>query len=79
LNTPVASLPVPTQRFSTAAWSPHEGLPAWREIYGHAVAKLEFEPASGEELVAEATVRRFPNLSLVSMASTGLRFRKSPR
>src|SRR5262245_11636816 len=76
VNTPVA--PVSTQRFSTASWAPHEGLPAWREIYGQSVAKLEFEPEPGEELFAEAALRQFPGLSLVSMASTGLHFRKSP-
>jgi AraC-like DNA-binding protein len=53
-------------------------LPAWREIYGQSVAKLEFEPEPGEELFAEAALRQFPGLSVVSMASTGLHFRKSP-
>lgn len=65
-----------THRFSTAAYAPRESIPAWREIYGHTIAQLDFEPTREGELVADATVRKLPGLALVSMASTELRFRK---
>ena len=67
---------VSTQRFSTAAYAPRDSIQAWRELYGHTIAQLDFEPVQQGELIADATVRRLPGLGLVSMASTELRFRK---
>jgi hypothetical protein len=78
VKAPMPNLPVSTQRFSTSAWSPRECVPAWRDLYGRTIAKLEFEPLSADRLVVEATLQKLPGLSIVSMASTGLRFRKSP-
>jgi AraC-like DNA-binding protein len=72
----VTTPPPASLRFSTSAFAPREGIPAWRELYGRAIAKLDFEPMSDGELVADATLRSFPGLSFVTMASAELRFSK---
>ena len=71
-----AEPPVSTQRFSTTACAPRERIPVWRELYGRTIAKLDFEPMSDGELVADATLRSFPGLSFVTMKSAELRFSK---
>jgi AraC-like DNA-binding protein len=67
---------VPTQRFSTADCAPRERVPAWRELYGRTIARLEIEPLADGELMAEAELRNLAGLGLVSMKSTELRFDK---
>jgi AraC-like DNA-binding protein len=70
------STAIPVHRFSTADCAPRERVPAWRELYGRTIARLEFEPLAGGELMAEAELRNLPGLGLVSMKSTELRFDK---
>lgn len=71
-----AAAPVSTLHFSTEALAPHERIPIWRELFGRQMARLEFEPTPDGQLIAEARLQSFPGFSLVSMASTELRYRK---
>jgi AraC-like DNA-binding protein len=71
-----ATSPVLSQQFSTEAYSPRERVAAWREIYGHAITRLEFEPVAEAPFNIAASLRAFPGLSIASMATQGLRFSK---
>jgi AraC-like DNA-binding protein len=71
-----AAAGVPTQRFSTAAFEPHERVAAWRELYGRSMAKLDFELAPEETFAVDATLRTLPELGLASLSTLGLRFTK---
>ena len=73
---PAADVAVATQRFSTEAFAPRERVPVWRELFGRTISRLELEPLSDSELMAQATLRRLPGLGLVSMASAELRYQK---
>jgi AraC-like DNA-binding protein len=50
-------------RFSTGELPEREGLLAFREIFGRAITKVDFEPVVGTQLRVQATVRTMPGLS----------------
>jgi AraC-like DNA-binding protein len=68
--------PVLKLRFSTEQLAPHQRIPVWREVFGRAMARLDFAPPPDGHLIAQAELQSFQGFSLVSMASTELRYQK---
>ena len=64
------------QYFSTDQFAPHQRIAAWRELFGRSMARLDFAPPPDAALIAQAELQSFPGFSLVSMASTELRYQK---
>jgi AraC-like DNA-binding protein len=51
-------------RFSTDELPERERLPAFQDVFGRAIAKVDFEPLAGTHLRIQATVRALPGLGV---------------
>ena len=49
-------------RFSTDELPERERLPAFQDVFGRAIAKVDFEPLAGTHLRIQAKVRALPGL-----------------
>jgi AraC-like DNA-binding protein len=65
-------------QFTTDAFGPGERKAAWHDVYGRTIAKIDLDPPADREFMIRAALRDLPGLGLVSMASTELRFHKTP-
>jgi AraC-like DNA-binding protein len=64
------------RHFTTEAFGAGDRVAACHDVYGRAIAKIDLQPAAGDEIMIKAKLRSLPGLGLVSMASTEFRFRK---
>jgi AraC-like DNA-binding protein len=64
--------------FTTDVFGHGERKAAWHDVYGRTIAKIDLESPSDSEFMIRAELRSLPGLGLVSMASTELRFHKTP-
>lgn len=65
--------------FSTDAFVDSDKIPAWREVFGRSVVKMEMEPARGEPFRSKARIDCLPGLTIASIASTANRVIRTPQ
>jgi AraC-like DNA-binding protein len=64
--------------FSTDAFVDDDKIPAWREVFGRSVVKMEMEPVRGEPFRSKARIDCLPGLTIASIASTANRVIRTP-
>jgi AraC-like DNA-binding protein len=64
-------------RFSTDDLAPSDRFPMWREIFGRAVLNVDIEPVSGSAFRAWATIRKLPDVGLMTAYSSGVMYRRN--
>jgi AraC-like DNA-binding protein len=64
---------LPVFRFSTASYPAHERVPAWCEVFGRALLKIDITPRSSEAFRASATAYRSSSFGLIDVATTAAR------
>ncbi|RXH07623.1 helix-turn-helix domain-containing protein [Bradyrhizobium guangzhouense] len=65
--------------FSTDAFVDSDKIPAWREVFGRSVVKMDMEPARGEPFRSKARIDCLPCLTIASIASTANRVVRTPQ
>ncbi|MEQ1953273.1 AraC family transcriptional regulator [Mesorhizobium sp. CN2-181] len=68
---------VPVKRFSIADWPEKDRLGMLHDVYTGALLECDIAPADGELAEFTATTRPLPGLDILSVASSGLRVRRS--
>ncbi|MEQ1955194.1 AraC family transcriptional regulator [Mesorhizobium sp. CN2-181] len=68
---------VPVNRFSIADWPEKDRLGMLHDVYTGALLECDIAPADGELAEFTATARAMPGLDILSVASSGLRVRRS--
>jgi AraC-like DNA-binding protein len=61
------------RRFSTRFLCERERLPAWRDVFGRGVVRIDVEPLSDVPFRAEARLRALPGLRMIACVSTPVR------
>jgi AraC-like DNA-binding protein len=70
---------IPAFRFSTADLPEKDRLEIWREEFGRALVKVDFEPIPDVPFACSATVRSLPRLSVITGLSNGYRLVRTPQ
>jgi AraC-like DNA-binding protein len=63
--------------FSTDTLAPSDRFSMWREMFGRAVLNVDIEPASNSAFRAWATIRKLPDVGLMTAFSSGVTYRRS--
>jgi len=66
-------------KFSTDTFVDADKIPAWREVFGRSVVKMEMEPARGEPFSSRAKIDILPGMTIASIASTANRVMRTPQ
>jgi hypothetical protein len=66
-------------RLSTDELPERERLPTFQEVFGRAIAKVDFDPIAGTHLRIQATVRAMPGLGAWIGAFSPIRGQFPPR
>jgi len=64
-------------RFSTDELPERERLPAFQDVFGRAIAKVDFEPLAGTHLRIQAKVRALPGLGAAIGAFSPIQGRRT--
>jgi AraC-like DNA-binding protein len=64
-------------RFSTDALAQRDRFPMWREVFGRALLNVEIEQTSSSNFRAEATIRKLPDIGLMTAYSSGVVYRRT--
>jgi AraC-like DNA-binding protein len=64
-------------RFSTDEIAPRDRFAMWREVFGRTLLNVEIEQSSRSAFRASATIRKLPEVSLMTAYSTGVVYRRS--
>lgn len=75
-QTATANPHVPSLRFSSDSFAPHERLGAWRESFGRSVLKLEVDSLSDGEFRSDVTLRLLPGLAIMTGDTSAIRFNR---
>jgi AraC-like DNA-binding protein len=75
-QTATANPHVPSLRFSSDAFAPHERVDAWRESFGREILKLEVDALSDGEFRSEVTLRMLPGLVIMTGDTSAIRFNR---
>ena len=63
-------------RFSTDTLAPADRFSMWREMFGRAVLNVDIEPTSSGVFRAWATIRKLPEVGLMTAYSSGVMYRR---
>jgi AraC-like DNA-binding protein len=66
-------------KFTTDAFADDDKIPAWREVFGRSVVKMEMEPARGEPFSSKARIDCLPGMTIASIASSANRVMRTPQ
>jgi AraC-like DNA-binding protein len=65
--------------FSTDAFAPSDRFSMWRELFGRTVLNVDIEQNSSSPFRAWATIRKLPEVGLMTAYSSGVTYRRAPQ